>query len=232
MKTLNDVLPDEFAHDVGFFISMNSPPWQDDNFARLLDLQIRDRYGGRIITPFVNRYVGLDGKLSGFTYISTLLEKKYSTSWRHLIDVSESEYNLLDNYNGDETETTTTTLDTTNEVIHNVTDTTTTTSESVTNNQGTDSVFGYDSTSSVDANKSNIDSTGSSEGNSTNTKTGSEKELNTGTNSVTRTFNRHGNLGVTTSQDMLTQEVDFWKWNLMDSIIETVKNDLTLRTYA
>lgn len=51
------------------------------------------------------------------------------------------------------------------------------------------------------------------------------------TNNTLHNLTRSGNIGVTTTQQMLKQEMDFWKWNYFDSIIRDVAEFLTIPTY-
>ena len=70
--------------------------------------------------------------------------------------------------------------------------------------------------------------------NTTETDTGTKTEANSGTDSkdVGRTLTRYGNIGVTTSQQMLEQERDLWKWNFIeDFVFPAVDSVLALATY-
>lgn len=80
-------------------------------------------------------------------------------------------------------------------------------------------------------------STGENAGMSKRVESDSGKALET-TNSATtkndamsRTLTREGNIGVTTSVQMLTQERDFWTWSFIRVIVEDVANFLTIGVY-
>ncbi len=80
-------------------------------------------------------------------------------------------------------------------------------------------------------------------GNTTKEFTGSETETEKGTRTTadslheteteqgTRTLVKSGNIGVTTTQNMIQQEIDIWKWNFIDTVFKNVDKILTLSIY-
>lgn len=56
---------------------------------------------------------------------------------------------------------------------------------------------------------------------------------NTTNNTYTRqrTMSRLGNIGNITTQQMLNQEIELWKWNFINQVLEDVKNLTTLQIY-
>lgn len=73
--------------------------------------------------------------------------------------------------------------------------------------------------------------------------TGNEKETEQGTIKTVDTTNetenetmslnikRKGNIGVTTTQNMIRQEIDIWNWNFIDTVFKNVDKILTLSIY-
>lgn len=61
----------------------------------------------------------------------------------------------------------------------------------------------------------------------TNTQTGYTQDTETGTRSLTRS----GNIGVTTSQQMLESEIALWQWNFFESVYADVDSVLTTQIY-
>lgn len=65
----------------------------------------------------------------------------------------------------------------------------------------------------------------------------SNKKDNVETRDLTNTRNENktseisGNIGVTTSQQMIKSEIELWKWNFIDTVFENVANELTLDIY-
>lgn len=83
-----------------------------------------------------------------------------------------------------------------------------------------------------DSNKVDSTSTSSTTGSSTNTKnatqSGSNTEASTDKETGTRDLTRRGNIGVTTSQQMLESEINLWKWNYFETIFEDLDKLLTV----
>lgn len=46
-----------------------------------------------------------------------------------------------------------------------------------------------------------------------------------------RTLTRHGNIGVTTSQQMLNSEIELWQWNFFSGVFKDIDTILTIQTY-
>lgn len=46
-----------------------------------------------------------------------------------------------------------------------------------------------------------------------------------------RTLTRHGNIGVTTSQQMLNSEIELWQWDFFSGVFKDIDKILTIQTY-
>ena len=46
-----------------------------------------------------------------------------------------------------------------------------------------------------------------------------------------RTLSRHGNIGVTTSQQMINSEIELWQWNFFSEVFKDIDKILTIQTY-
>lgn len=46
-----------------------------------------------------------------------------------------------------------------------------------------------------------------------------------------RTLTRHGNIGVTTSQQMINSEIELWQWNFFSEVFKDIDKILTIQTY-
>ena len=61
------------------------------------------------------------------------------------------------------------------------------------------------------------------------------KDIKDGTHtengSQDRTLTRHGNIGVTTSQQMLNSEIELWQWNFFSDVFKDIDKILTIQTY-
>lgn len=125
---------------------------------------------------------------------------------------------------------------------------------SVTNNN---SLYGFNSLSSVNADSQNGTETRNTTDNNTHnddlkgTRTNEHSE-NINTSKVTaqkndikdvkdgthtengsqdRTLSRHGNIGVTTSQQMINSEIELWQWDFFSGVFKDIDKILTIQTY-
>jgi len=112
---------------------------------------------------------------------------------------------------------------------------------------GDTSIYAFNSVDAVPTNETSADSeTANSSSGKTDVKSNStakttSSESGTGKNeesnetnkidSATRTLTRSGNIGVTTSVQMLEQERNFWAWSYIRVIIEDVADFLTIGVY-
>lgn len=65
----------------------------------------------------------------------------------------------------------------------------------------------------------------------TNTETRNLTNSNEGENETERTLTRSGNIGVTTSQQMLQSERELWDWNFFNVVFEDIDKTLCLSVY-
>ena len=56
-------------------------------------------------------------------------------------------------------------------------------------------------------------------------------DAETGSNTVSRTLTRSGNIGVTTSQQMIQASIELWRWNFFTQVFEDIDTILTISTY-
>lgn len=125
---------------------------------------------------------------------------------------------------------------------------------SVTNNN---SLYGFNSVSGVNADSQNGTETRNTTDNNTHndelkgTRTNEHSE-NINTSKVTaqkndikdvkdgthtenssqdRTLSRHGNIGVTTSQQMINSEIELWQWDFFSGVFKDIDKILTIQTY-
>ena len=111
------------------------------------------------------------------------------------------------------------------------------------------SVYGFNSVNSVNSDESQIVDNGTSQSNATTSNTGTqsteETSTKTGTNSKvdgiskdynvttnkTRESKHTGNIGNLTTQQLMKQEIELWKWNFVESILADLKDFLTIPIY-
>lgn len=154
-------------------------------------------------------------------YLVPLWSAKEVTTWNRIYQASLKEYNPIENYDRIEEYTEN---ETTNRDIEN-----TGNSRTTTHNVGTDTNYinGYNSSEQVMQGATSHVSDGNNTGTATNT--GNE---NTDRENI-KSGRIHGNIGVTTSQQMLQQEVDIAPViNVYNYIIRSFKNRFCLMVYT
>lgn len=176
-----------------------------------------------------------------------IISKKWQRTFQKWYDALQLEYNPIENY--DRYETWTDTGKNTGTITGTESEKTTgsssenikgSSSDKSHSNSTTDTfVTPYDSDalhqdneskSSQDANSSgetNQDTTGSNSEN-TNKNSSENRDLS---NSSDHSGHLHGNIGVTTSQEMLTAELDIDEWNLYEHIADVFIRELCIPVY-
>ena len=110
------------------------------------------------------------------------------------------------------------------------------------NSTSSDEISAYNSNSFQNDKKNTTNSSNSSENNTTanNTRTDnlSESNSNTRTDNLSEKTNSdrkgraHGNIGVTTSQQMLQSELDIAKWNIYEKITDLFLSEFCIMVYV
>lgn len=203
------------------YLQMNQitiPDWlKDEENADILDLDYCTTVSGDkyLSKNFMRQYERYD--LEVLQYFAMILYKRFGVKWDKLFTALNTEYNPLENYSMDETRT------------PNLTDETKNTGDDKTSanldNTTTSYVVGYNTANEKESGKT------TSNGNATNNYSkvdynSTHTSKHTGTEHITRT----GNIGVTTSQQMLQSEFevrqyDFYQgiYNDIDEFITTLK---------
>ena len=183
----------------------------------------------------------LDILYPDFTYMKnriTIWSNKYQINWKKLYDTTVLEYNPIENY--DRMEDWTDNDDETSTSARDNTRNTTNTVKSTSTNEVMNSVNVTDQNTAFNAGltdhaKQITNGNTNENGNITNTETGKDTEnenVNGGrTGRHTRTGRAHGNIGVTTSQQMIQSERDLVVFNLYDVIAESFIENFCLMVY-
>lgn len=120
------------------------------------------------------------------------------------------------------------------------------------NSSTNDNIYGFNSSDASPANAGNqqtidantLNRTGSNtmQYNTSDTNTGTQQNSNTGTethehtgtdtNEREHTLTRHGNIGVTTTQQMLQSEIELWQWDFFNNVLfPDLDRVLTIQIY-
>jgi len=176
-----------------------------------------------------------------FTYMKnriTIWSNKYQINWKKLYDTTVLEYNPVENY--DRMEDWTDTDDETTSSVRDNTRNSNNTVKSTSTNKIMNNVNVTDQNTAFNAGladhaKQITDGDTTENGTITNTETGKDTEnenVNGGrTVKHTRTGRAHGNIGVTTSQQMIQSERDLVVFNLYDVIAESFIENFCLMVY-
>lgn len=208
--------------------------WLSSTFAGyMFDTFFNSRNAGKRLSFLVARYIAKYYRDGDFTYdtdapfnlvsLGTLvfalvdqMEKEYGDNLMHIAEAYfGSEYNPIENYSMLETRT----PDLTEGYTGNTATDVNTTSES------DGDVFGFNSSTAVPSShaKTTTDTTGESEKNE-----GTYTKTNTGTETLERT----GNIGVTTSQQMLTSELELRKYDFLVHVCKCFERVMFRQVYS
>jgi hypothetical protein len=122
-------------------------------------------------------------------------------------------------------------------------------SDTTTGSTSTDGVYGFDSVDASNAEKSVLSGTGHETGSNTITNTGTQKNVSTDTDTVdktktsaitvdahsgndrTRTSIHSGNIGNLTTQQLMKQEIELWRWNFINNVLADLCEFVTIPIY-
>lgn len=210
-------------------------PWEGYVDSYTLDIDyFMNHSGGKFCSPLVKSllakggsYVTEDGKLTN-TAVSVLagvIVGKFKKNWERLWDTFDVEYNPIHNYN----------MTDTRELAKGESETKVGHGSSVdTTEHGRgvetkENVAGLNNTN--DKGKLADVSTMQESGETTNTGTSDRKDDAVRASNEVETTTRSGNIGVTTTQQMITAERDVWMWNYFNQIYKDIDSVIALPFY-
>lgn len=190
-------------------------PWSEDN--ALLDIDYVYRWSGyKSISPLVKHLLGSDATMgsAGYNTLAGIIWAYYGEAWTRKYNALTAEYDPLKNYDMVESE---------NE--HIVDDATTGVTGSSANNSttvnSTHNVYGYNSSS---ASPSESDSATTSQNTDMTTDYDNDR-------TISRGLRRSGNIGVTTSQQMLQSELELRSYRFFEEVYKDVDRIVSLPIY-
>lgn len=217
-QSLNNAFDNWMSFGIFHYLNALSVPWSDEELKTQLDTVYHGNHSGeKLISPLVSKLLGEDDSL-------TIADKEklaesilliYGKQWSKLWDTLSFDYNPIENYNmvenGSNGNTETRNLTTTNTgTVGTVSD-------------GTTKVNAFNSTEAVDSN--------ASEDSSTTTNNLTSGDTGTVGNVGSHQLTRSGNIGVTTSQQMIQSERDLWVWSFFEQVFADLDKILTLQIY-
>lgn len=257
-KTIIDVTPNP-ANAIITALNAFDVPWKNNNYYVPDDMDyILNFSATKIISRMTTILLNNDGELSAnaFAILANVIYKMYNRKWNKLYDTFSAQYNPIENYNmiermtNDETvHTFNHTLTRTDNLNHAKTGTETKVidnDETRTDNLNSEKVSeiqGFNSEEYEPANRENIANTGTQTNaidatdtityNTNDADTGTQTHADTGSNTDTRNYllNRSGNIGVTTTQDMLQSERELWEYNFRAIVYRDIDSIMTIEYY-
>ena len=241
LTKLNDLFTDWYSSNGIFhYLDGFEVPWTNTN--DFLDFEYHgNRSGSKFVSPLVNNLLNADGELTSVerTRLAMIIFNKFKEKWNKLYATLELEYNPIENYRMTEEEETVDDKNITDSYTRDR-DVSGTNTGTVGNVAGatdtiTNQVYGFDNGEPTNKDKS-VDSS-SSNNTQTNNLANSESEdiedssEHNEDNTQNRTLTRSGNIGVTTSQQMIESERNLWMWNFYEQIFKDVDSVLTLKIY-
>ena len=238
---LNDLFTDWYSSNGIFhYLDGHEVPWTNtDDF---LDFEYHGNHsGGKFVSPLVRNLLNADGELTSTerARLAMIIFNKFKDKWDKLYETLSLEYNPIENYRMVESETYEKTNEGTNDYTRNRdvtgTDTGTVVIDSDSSDDVTNQVYGFDNGNPTNKDKSSESS--SNDTTTTNNLANSENEDITDstetsdTENLDRTLTRSGNIGVTTSQQMIQSQRDLWMWNFFDVVFKDIDSILTLKIY-
>lgn len=192
-----------------------SVPWAEDN--ALLDIDFIYRWSGyKSISPLVKHLLGNDATMgsAGYNTLAGIIWAYFGDAWTRKYEALTAEYNPLNNYDMTETENS-----------HIVDDATTGVTGSAANNSTTvnssHNVYGFNSSS---ASPSESDSATTSQNTDMTTDYDNDR-------TISRGLKRSGNIGVTTSQQMLQSELELRAYRFFEEVYKDVDRIVSLPIY-
>ncbi len=227
--TLNDVYPEWITKGIFSYLNALEVPWKSDISGNQLDIIYHgSRSGHKIIGSLIENYlenntVSDDNKIT----IAQAIFSIYIKNWNALYKTLSLEYNPIENYSMTETENVQDSHKGTTE--SDATDTDTNNETTIVNDTANNQLWGFNSTDSVNSDRQVGDTTR----NVDSTRNATHKNTDTETKDITsdRTLKRSGNIGVTTSQQMIESERQLWLWNFFKSVFSDIDKILVLKIY-
>lgn len=186
-------------------------PWLDEEIALYLDWEYYFHHSGdkhiskayHVIREEQRQYDSSSWDKDSKVMIFKMIINKFKLSWNKIYSAIVEDYKPLENYDMEQKET------------PDITHTKTVKQNVTTENK----VYGFNSSSAVPQSESVVDGA----------KLNNEEENK---ESGTRSLERHGNIGVTTSQQMLQSEIDLRSnYQFMNQIMDDVDSILCLLVY-
>lgn len=203
-------------------------PWDGHADSIILDIEyFGNRSGGKFSSPVVLNLLGSTETLTqeSIEILARIIWTKFGEPWKHLWDTNSIAYNPIHNYNmtdsrrlvKGESESRVG-----NGESHDVTE----------HGRGTDVTERVAGMNNTDSKGKVANTTESRESGQTSVDgTNDRRDDSVRASNEVETTTRSGNIGVTTTQQMLSSERELWMWNFFDQVYKDVDSVLALPFY-
>ena len=203
-------------------------PWADSVESTVLDIEyFGNRSGGKFVAPVIMNLLGDEVELteSNRILLARIIWTKFGEPWKHLWETNVVAYNPIHNYNMTDRRETAKGESEAKVATDSSVDTTT----HGRGNEVKENVAGINNTN----NKGKLADVSISQESGTTGATGSRdsKDDTVRASNEVETITRSGNIGVTTTQQMLSSERELWKWNFFDQVYKDIDSVLSLPIY-
>ena len=190
-----------------------------DNFLKLNFDYVVDPDGHYVFTPKNNKVIYLDSSMqSVLGGLSQIIWQRYNVQWSKLWDTMKLKYNPIHNYNMVENEHSENSISSTSQSKQST--------EANLENTNENSNYGFNSTTPSPTTKNVTTTIGSKDENFTDINSSNNEDTNND-----RELRRAGNIGVTTSQKMISDERDVWMYDYFKIIFKQVADLITCKMY-
>lgn len=237
LPLIKEVLPDPISNPSdGLFVKMigkgDTLSFISEDTAKELDIAyIYSHSGDKTVSPMVGKLKDRDDMVDA---LASYLYLKYASNWKRINDAYTAEYDPLENYSMEEKEAVKGSDERSSSNERSSSSESKQSSKIVTDTSSDAGQYGFNSFASVPTDTATGQSivSGDADANKVNVSDSStSKDSDSGSRSEDRTLTRHGNIGVTTNQQMLQSELDLRKYDFIESIFKDCDRVLTLSIY-
>ena len=226
---LREVFP-EWKLNKGIFdrlAELYEVPWGDSAESSVLNYEyFGNRSGGKLVAPIVLNMLGENDSLDDIDrdILASIIWTKFKEPWKHLWLTNDVTYNPIHNYDMKEKRE----LAKGESESRVVKDGSVDTTDHGRGSEDTEYVYGLNSDS---AGKHSNRTVSQENGETVVTGDRDMKDDSVKAGNEVETTERAGNIGVTTTQAMLSAEREAWKWNFFDQVYRDIDAVLSLPIY-
>lgn len=225
-KTIVEVIPNP-SNAIITALNAFNVPWKNNNYYVPDDMDyVLNHASTKIISRMVNILLDNDGVLTNnaLAILANVIFKMFSRKWEREYATFDLEYNPISNYDMIEQ------MEESTEREYGDSSTRTDNLSSSVTNNGTieNEIQGFNSNDYQPSEKQTTTQTG------TQSNTGTQGVSREGTDNNARnyTLTRSGNIGVTTSQQMIESERKLWEYDFIMSVYRDIDKVMTIEYYG